>query len=125
MTEQQEFTASDIIAKVREVAARNPGRIYEVPMGGERYYVYDGMPASLEGCALWEMGLIDVSLQARWVNELSIRDLLNTLKVNGTDDEINWLRWSQHYGDHLDPWGTAVEKADECLANGIEYRVAS
>ena len=125
MTTTETVTAADIIAKVREVAARNPSRRYVVPLGGERYYVYDQQPASLEGCALWEMGLIDVGLQARWVNELSIRDLLNTLKVDGTDAEINWLRWSQHYGDHLDPWGTAVEKADECLANGIEFRIAS
>lgn len=118
-------TAADVVERVREVAARNPERVYRPPLGGERYYVYDGAPASLEGQALWEMGLIDVSLQARWINELGIKDLLRTLKITGTDDEINWLRWSQYYGDHLDPWGTAVEKADDNCARGLVYQAAS
>lgn len=114
-----------MIEKVREIAARNPDRRYQPPLGGERYYVYDGAPASLEGQALWEMGLIDVSLQARWVNELSIKDLLRTLKVEGTEAEVNWLRWSQHYGDHLDPWATAVDKADDNCERGLIYKAES
>lgn len=119
------ITAADIVAKVREVAAREPHRYYRVPLGGERYYVYDDQPSSLEGMALWELGLIDATIQRRFMNELSIRDLIISLGLKADEADVNWLRWCQHYGDHLDPWATAVEKADQNTALGLQYGLAS
>jgi hypothetical protein len=98
-----------LIAEVRAVAAETPGLVYR----GLCQYVYGGRPACLIGHALWNLGLIDETLEHRSVNDDGVRFIANHLDIALDDAEETWLALTQSGQDNGAPWGTAVANADE------------
>lgn len=110
-----------IIAAVRGVAARNPSFVYPNPgvhgaVDTMAYCVYvrEGGPSCLVGCALWDLDLIDTSLEEHPYNTVGVDDLL-VAWLDGVEldlDEIEWLRNVQSGQDAEKPWAEAVKWAD-------------
>ena len=113
----------DIVTKIRDVADRNPDRRYVYPGPGIWWaeYVTNGAPASLDGFALWELGIIDASIEADPVmNHLGIKDFLITRKIcEESDPKLPWLRWVTYYQDRRDRWSSCVANADSNTSLGL------
>lgn len=98
-----------LIAETRKVATEKPDFVYE----GVCQYVDGGEPACLIGHALWNLGLIDESLEFRSVNDDGVRFVANHLGIALDDAEESWLLRTQSRQDNGLPWGAAVVYADE------------
>lgn len=103
---------SQIIDAVRIIAARNPLFVYH-DNGGFCEYVRDGQPSCLIGRALWELGLIDATMEDIPQNCSGAKELLTDQLALQLDlDELHWLDLVQGCQDAKDPWSEAVSKAD-------------
>lgn len=98
-----------LIAETRKVAAERSDFVYQ----GFCQYVDGGKPACLIGHALWNLGLIDESLEFRSVNEDCVRFVANDLNIALDDSEEDWLMNTQSGQDHGTSWGMSVVRADE------------
>jgi hypothetical protein len=98
-----------IIAETRKVAAETPGFVYR----GLCQYVDGGRPACLIGHALWNLGLIDETLEHLSVNDDAVRFVTNHLDIALDEAEESWLNLAQSRQDNGFPWGTSVVRADE------------
>lgn len=115
-----------VINAVRSKAAENPEFVYINPLGSnpdifgpEEFCVYvrDRCPSCLIGHALWNLDLIDASLEEHGYNGVAVDDLLAWLesagKIDDLDsDEIKWLGNAQAAQDAQKPWGEAISFAD-------------
>lgn len=98
-----------LIAKVREVAALRPQHI---DPNDPCLYIYDGQPACIMGCALWDLGVIQPSLEDDGDNQKLIPKLLSRLDLEVDEAEIEWLSAVQKNQDNGLSWGASVEHAD-------------
>lgn len=98
-----------LIEETRKVAAERSDFVYQ----GFCQYVDGGKPACLIGHALWNLGLIDESLEFRGVNEDGVRFITNHLDIALDDAEESWLTSAQSGQDHGISWGMSVVRADE------------
>lgn len=101
-----------IISAVRMVAARNPLFVFQ-PVGPFCEYVSGGKPACNIGHALWDLGLIDATMEVCAFNSADVRSLLgDQLGLHLDPDEIKWLDLVQSSQDAEKPWGEAITFAD-------------
>lgn len=106
-----------IIQAVRDVAAGNPLHVYGT---GNCVYVRQGLPACLIGRALWNLGLIDGSLEGLMVNGARAGELVEgRLGIALSQDESFWLERAQEAQDSGYAWMDAVRIADEYVADHI------
>lgn len=108
-----------LAAKVREIAAAEPSAYVNGCL-----YVVDGRPLCLIGRALWDLGLIDASIETESnriingarSNGMQIRDLAQR---RGWDlgTAAPWLGQVQRFQDQTLPWGDAVCKADVAMGD--------
>ena len=101
-----DFTAKDLIDKVREVAAREPERTYSRTV--HPAYFDSGYPACLIGHGLADLGVTvdDVGDQ---FNTCRIGQLLDHLDIASGPDESIWLMFAQEVNDEGYPWGDALK----------------
>lgn len=100
-----------IIAEVRKIVAEDPSYRYE---SGRCAYVLYGQPACLIGKALWNLDVIDASLETHLggVNTEEVDTLAGALGLDIDPDEMLWLRAAQTTQDEHETWGYAIEVAD-------------
>lgn len=106
--------------EVIRLAAESPDFIYESPDEDQCVYVHEGEPSCLYGQALWNLGLIDASLERRKVlnvfgrpeslNFQMIDDLLKYLELEVDEDEAEAFIKSQDAQDNGRPWDVAARK---------------
>lgn len=104
-----------LITAIREVAADSPDFIYSKPADYFRskcVYVVDGKPSCLIGHAVWNLGLIDSSLERSGYNDCSAEELVNHLEMDVDGRELRWLEVVQYRQDQGVPWAWAVARAD-------------
>jgi hypothetical protein len=114
-----------VINAVRSKAAQNPTFVYKNPglswsnalgPGPFCVYVKDGCPSCLIGQGLWDLKLIDASLENHEYNSVGADDLLawldTTQDVTLDVDEIEWLVQVQAAQDAEKPWAEAISFAD-------------
>lgn len=108
-----------LIDIVRDKALEQPDFVYQ-QIDGVCFYVRDKKPSCLIGQALWQVGMIDASLEDSPLN-------LNYETLGGLADyfgwnidyhELKWLRKVQRYQDTNYRWGAAVQNADNELRLG-------
>lgn len=105
----------NLIRLVRQYAAETPDRIYKAPdgPGGRCVYVHEGQPSCIVGKALWSAGIIGPGYEFNDDNNKSIAQIFVRLGLALDKDEVDWLRNIQAAQDGQQPWGEAVEQADE------------
>lgn len=102
-----------LIEEVRMVAAKNPDFVYDEPtdacgIGQGCAYVHNGRPSCLIGQAMWNLGMIDASLEdCLDSNHCAIR-FFPRIVATLDDDEIEWLTKVQERQDAKEPWGHCV-----------------
>lgn len=101
-----------IIQAVRDAAARNPFHVFQ----GRCLYVKDGYPACLIGYGVWDLGLIDRTLEESAHNEDGVDFLLGDLGVELDERELLWLETAQAAQDGQFTWADAIRAADEEVA---------
>lgn len=118
-----------VINAVRSKAAHNPTFVYKNPgftnpdlfgPGEFCVYVKDGCPSCLIGQGLWDLNLIDASLENHEYNTVAADDLLAWLHAERDYDlgllldpgEIDWLVQVQAAQDAEKPWAEAISFAD-------------
>lgn len=106
-----------IIEETCKVAKANPSFVYD----GDCIYVRDDQPACLIGHALWNLGLIDISLGHHVVNSCGVSRVAEFLKIPLDDAEEYWLTEAQSAQDEGDTWGDAIERANDRLAFANEW----
>ncbi|WPH57743.1 hypothetical protein [Mycobacterium phage WXIN] len=96
--------------KVQMIAAGNPDFIYEKPADSRAcVYVDIGAPSCIIGRALWNLNLIDESLEESRFNTFDIRTLLDEyLDIEIDEDEAKWLASVQLKQDWGWSWGHSV-----------------
>lgn len=110
-----DFTITELMDKVREVAAERPAYIYPMPSGGEVCkYLHDDAPGCIFGHALNQLGVPVEVLHKMDVNETSIEGALvewGLVPDRGTD-ESRWCAAVQAAQDGGIPWSEAVAIGD-------------
>ena len=113
-----------IIAKIREHAAADPNFVYVLPGDSPAcLYVHEGAPSCIVGQALWDLKLIDASIELDTTeipddiyesrpNTAGSATLLEHLGIGVDSDESRWIREVQRVQDNENTWGTAIEFAD-------------
>lgn len=106
-------TVTDIIAKVREIAATEPDFMYP-QIGGACTYnkttSYDDfvLPQCIFGKALTQLGIpVPSALEG-----CGIQTVLARMGIPFTDEQEQWMRTVQRHQDDHVPWGHAVQAAD-------------
>lgn len=106
-------TVTDIIAKVREIAAAEPDFMYPQTGGTCTYNEsspYDDVrtPQCIFGKALTQLGIpVPDQFEGR-----GIQTVLVKMNIPFTEEQEQWMRIVQgHQDDHV-PWGHAVQAAD-------------
>lgn len=96
--------------EVLSIASANPDFVYEIPNGGAGVclYVHDGEPSCLIGRALWNLRIINASMETGLHNDESFDRLAEYLKLDLDSEEIRWLRNVQYHQDRGRSWGYAV-----------------
>lgn len=109
-----------IIAKVKEKAAATPDFVYEPPRPdaafgkGTCVNVLDGKGSCIIGQALFDLGLIDASLEAdEEHNGSDAGRLIEHLGLAVDRGEVTWLKDVQFWQDRQDTWAFAVQHANE------------
>lgn len=103
-----------LIEETKKVAANNPDFVYKKERGC--VYVRNGQPSCLIGHALWNLGLIDASLETCSDNESGVEEIIDALHLNVDGDEQVWLDNAQSSQDIGKSWGQAISLADKSLA---------
>lgn len=101
-----------IIQAVRAAAARNLLHVFQ----GQCLYVKNGCPACLIGHAMWDLGLIDGTLEESAHNEDGVDFLLGDLGVELDERELHWLESAQAAQDSHYTWADSIRAADEKVA---------
>lgn len=101
-----------IIAEVRRLVAEKPEYVYQQPFG-MCVYVSGGCGSCLIGQALFNLGLIDASLERTIHNGATAFGLIEHLGLDIENTELVWLRNVQFAQDSHAPWGEAVNHADD------------
>lgn len=103
-----------LIAEVKRVAGEHPEFCYRTPGDTTQCkYVKDSAPSCLVGHGLWNLGLIDASLERAVrhgykVNSSGIHGLIDAPDLDLDDYEIEWLAEAQDAQDDGHPWGECV-----------------
>lgn len=103
-------TGTELVAKVREIAAEQPDFVYK---DEGCVYVRDGHGSCIIGRAAMELGYIDASLEEQGLNWETVTRLANHVGIDCTRNEILWLQTVQSDQDAGVPWGDAVRIADK------------
>lgn len=98
-----------LIAAVRNAADRNPFHIFQ----GTCLYVANGDAACLVGHGLWDMGVIDSTLQTSQFNDEGVGKVLEWLGIQVDDAELEWLEDVQEAQDCRHTWQDSIRGADE------------
>lgn len=109
---------TNLIEKVREIAAVDPDYIYENPVGedsaGEEIetcvYVWKDKPSCIMGRALFAIGFAD-SYSDVW-ESTSVGSVLSELDVRPNPRQEKWLMKVQIEQDSGTPYGRCIEIAD-------------
>lgn len=124
------FTLGDVVAKIREIAAVNPDRIY-VPTGQELgyvseykvdcMYVHDKDGKAVAGCligqALHALGVpLGYLRTCEHTDATSVLDRLNLIPYDFLSGNALWVVVVQRYQDEGKPWGECVSLADSHVA---------
>jgi hypothetical protein len=112
-------TLLDVARKAREVAAREPEKVYRIP-SSSRVCAYwdDGCPSCLFGYVFHELG-IPSSVAVNWSH--TINNMLYLLAKRGFIEGfipgehrviLGWMRLVQLRQDYGDTWARCIEYAD-------------
>lgn len=118
-----EFTATDVAAKVREIAATKPDYVYGLPLCAN----VDGPPGNMIGGCIVGRALVELGVAPQRFVDLGIRTagVFKTLRCLGIFDgstksdyteqwsAVSFLLDVQVLQDRRLPWGSAVARADE------------
>lgn len=99
-------TGDRLVAEVIRIAKESPDRVY-----GGRYcaYVLDGEPSCLVGRALWNLGLIDASIEGTERNGETIDYVADVLELDITQEQSDYLYRVQERQDNNWTWGDAID----------------
>lgn len=107
-------TGEKVIAKVRELVVANPDFIYESPLGeGSCVNVYEGKGSCLIGQALFDLGIIDASIETDRVNGSGIYSVIRKFELDISEPEANWLATVQSCQDCGLAWADAISHAEQ------------
>lgn len=108
-----DVTINQLIAKVREIAAKRPDFVYEVPDGGDvcQYVHEDGEPGCIFGHAFTALG-VEPDQLAKLDGVGVITGVLDKLEIEHTEEERAWCAMVQSLQDTGDPWGEAVSESN-------------
>ena len=107
-----------LINSVRAHAAQNPDFVYKSPdwTGSTCVYVYNGCASCLIGQALFDLGLINPSMETSQFNDFPIREIiLDVLGLRFDAEELQWLSDVQTNQDLGNSWGDSVKLADQAF----------
>lgn len=122
---------SALAVKIREIVARDPDFVYEVPGEEGSYvdatclYAYKGGPSCLIGRGLHELGVpieqlvaLDTSPygSATTYSEAYARAIGRRVTEVTRDRNVRWLDKIQYDQDSGVPYGTALDNADQYVA---------
>jgi len=108
-----------LINEVRRLANERPNFVYNRPEFGSGpapcRYVHDGQPSCLVGCAAWNLGLINATIESTSMNVGGVVVLNDELGFGLSNEHVDWLSTAQSLQDDGATWATAVESADEVI----------
>lgn len=103
-----------LIAETRKVVEANPDFVYS----GVCRYVKEGQPSCLIGHALWNLNLIDGTLEDSPHNGNSSWGIINHLELDVDPESMDWLSYAQSRQDSgYYTWAGAISEADRLAGN--------
>lgn len=116
------FTTSDVVTKVRELAAERPEFIYPGEVCSN--ITHNGCEACLIGQALQALGVPEVwFLNTPLMSQAGVRSVVLALQIQVIDERhIEWLQDVQSKQDAHRMWSDAVRLADHLQEKRDEIR---
>lgn len=121
-----DFTTAEFVAALRKTAAANPDKVYTLPVIAEDddgfpiyaedcLYVEKDETGKLVGSCLVGCALVDLGVEPEAMEDklMSFSTLNVALELGVSTDAAYWADTAQGQQDAEQPWGTAIQFADE------------